>query len=103
MKNDIVIEVNDVCRIKYDGYSYQPELFDAGGEEVRNPATGEIVLSKPKWKSCQKWYGKISNALYYVAEQTGAAKKQDYVSIKDWAKHFESMEQTFAEFSNVTA
>lgn len=97
MKSDIVIEVNNTFRIHYDGYSYQPEIFDAGGNEVRNPGTGKVVISKPKWVSCKKWFGKVSSALYYVAEQIGAAKEQEYISVKDWAEHFKTVEQTFAK------
>ena len=94
MKTGTIIEVDNACRVVYDGYSYQPILFDEGGKDVRNPSTGEMTVSKPKWVVQQKWFSTLSSRLFWMSQQL-VAKQQDVFDIKTYIQEMKKIEEVF--------
>lgn len=94
MKTGTIIDVDSFCRVVYDGYSYQPILFDAGGQDVRDPRTGEMVVSKPKWVVQQKWFSTLSSCLFWMAQQL-VARQQDVFDIKTYIQEMKTIEEVF--------
>lgn len=84
-----VIKLNDKARIEWNGDSWQPILFKAGGNLVRNPSTGDMIESKDKWDKHDCYYQSPKSALRYIASQL-CLEKSEYNSLKEYVETYES-------------
>lgn len=69
-----VIKVTDKINLIYRTHGgastgcYSPQVFVKGGKEVRNPANGEMVISKDRWEDIQSYYTSLPHALRWCAQ-----------------------------------
>lgn len=71
------IQINEEYRAVYDGRQYALERYDEGGNEVRNPKTGETVKTQPGWRSEGRHYTRIDHAVEYVVRNTASEEAGD--------------------------
>lgn len=75
MTNTIDIMTN--WRAIWNGQQFALERFDEGGREVRNPATGENVLSQAKWVNQECYSVDIVHLVEKVIKVEVAEKATD--------------------------
>lgn len=72
----MIIEINDKCRINFDGNNYVPEIFDQGGKEITiGKSKGEI--SKSKWKSTNKNFGSVDACVRFLTVELTTMRVDD--------------------------
>ena len=61
---------------------------------MRNPSTGEMTVSKPKWVTQQKWFSSLASCLFWMSQQL-VAKQQDVFDIKTYIQEMKNLEEVF--------
>lgn len=72
----MIIEINEKCRINFDGNNYVPEIFYEGGKEITiGKSKGEV--SKSKWKSTNKNFGSVDACVRFLTVELTTKKVDD--------------------------
>ena len=93
MSTEIII--NDKYKLIDDGTQYELYVFDEGGREARNPATGKTIITQSKWKRSGLYFQTIGGACKRIARME--ASSGGVVTIKDYIVRIESVEQAITE------
>jgi len=95
----MTIQINDKWCIEQDPYNYIPYIYDKGGKEARNPRTGEVIVTEPKWRHIGRYYPTLNKALRgildYEIKQFGM---ENSVEIHDYIQKMESIAETLAKY-----
>lgn len=89
----IVELIKDKIRVTYNGMQWMSEWYDEGGREARNPANGEMIVTKPKWVGVNGgcYNSRISDAInsctkYHIFKEN----EGELLSIKDYVNALEA-------------
>jgi|SRR5690606_15136474 len=93
MDNTITI-IEDKWRVYWDGTQYMLERYHAGGESVRNPKTGEMMVSSPKWKHTGQYYTTIRSAVMEVVRQEASSNSKN---LKEFLTSYENISKMLLE------
>lgn len=87
-----MIKINSDWRVRTDSYNYIPERFDPGGEEYRNPRTGETGIKEATWRSIDCYYGTLQAALYGIMKWEKLNLGAQEVDLQDYIDQLEKMQ-----------
>lgn len=80
------IHILDSWRVDWDGMQYILSKYDEGGKEYRNPKTGEMIISKAKWKPTGQYFIDIQQAVKYIIKQevsSNASTLKEYLAMME--------------------
>lgn len=93
MSTEIII--NDKYKLIDDGTQYELVVFDVGGQEARNPATGKTIITQPKWKKLGLYFQTLNGACKRIVRME--ASQGDSVSLKEYVERMEKVEQNIKD------
>jgi hypothetical protein len=78
-KKAIVNIIEGKYRVVIDDYNHTLQVYNKGGQEVRNPKTGEMSISKARWGDhVHPYYPSVKQAIAAVIGSEVLTKDESY-------------------------